>query len=188
MLYYPVFLPSMSVPSFFLASRRSSRDLVFLAWSSLVSHTSNIVRIIKWVSVLRIRDVYQGPNFFHPGSASKFKYFNPGSWIFTHPESRIQGSKRHRILDPGSATLVNTVYWLPEFLCRRLIWGHPPPLPRRRVLASYTYSEYVQRQRGGSHSARERGGAKSETQKLSYFYRYGWNICQTNKKKAAPLV
>jgi hypothetical protein len=29
-----------------------------------------------------------------------------GCWFFTHPESRIQESKRHRILDPGSATLI----------------------------------------------------------------------------------
>ncbi len=33
----------------------------------------------------------------HPGSRS-------GSWFYTHPGSRIQGSKRHRI--PGSATLI----------------------------------------------------------------------------------
>jgi hypothetical protein len=26
---------------------------------------------------------------------------DPGSWFFTHPGSRIQGSKRHRIPDPG---------------------------------------------------------------------------------------
>jgi hypothetical protein len=27
-------------------------------------------------------------------------WFGSGSWFFTHPRSRIQGSKRHRILDP----------------------------------------------------------------------------------------
>ncbi len=38
----------------------------------------------------------------HPGS---------GCWISTHPGSRIQGSKRHRIPDPrsASATLLTTV-------------------------------------------------------------------------------
>ncbi len=63
------------------------------------------------------------PNFYHPGSRiriKEFKYFKPkkmvsklweiwsglfvpdrsGSWLFTHPGSRIQGSKRHRIPDP----------------------------------------------------------------------------------------
>jgi hypothetical protein len=57
--------------------------------------------------------------FFHPGSATKnFQHFNPKKllpssrkydpgcssrfWIliFTHPRSRIQGSKRHRNPDP----------------------------------------------------------------------------------------
>jgi hypothetical protein len=59
------------------------------------------------------------PNFFHPGSASKnlsiltqnivskhseiwsvLFYPGSGSWSFTHPGSRIQRSKRHRIPDP----------------------------------------------------------------------------------------
>ncbi len=61
------------------------------------------------------------PNFFHPGSQiciKEFKYFrlslkncfqvlgnmmrvvHPGSGFSTHPGSRIQGSKRHRIPDP----------------------------------------------------------------------------------------
>jgi hypothetical protein len=71
-------------------------------------------------AVLRIRDVYPGsefflsripdPKFFRSG----FKYLNPkkwslnsrkydqgcSSWLLTHPGSRIQGSKRHRIPDP----------------------------------------------------------------------------------------
>ncbi len=34
----------------------------------------------------------------HPGSGSRL-----GIFIFTHPGSRIQGSKRHRILDPQSS-------------------------------------------------------------------------------------
>jgi len=33
----------------------------------------------------------------------------PGSGFFTHPGFRIQGSKRHRILDPGCATLLKDV-------------------------------------------------------------------------------
>ncbi len=72
------------------------------------------------------------PNRLHPGSRiliKEFKYFNqkkkwflsskkydpgwssqipdPGSgcWFSTHPGSRIQGSKRHPIPDPGSGTL-----------------------------------------------------------------------------------
>ncbi len=63
------------------------------------------------------------PNFFHPGSRIHIKVFQPqkivsklseiwsglfipnpdpgsGSWFFFHPGSQIQGSKRHRILDP----------------------------------------------------------------------------------------
>ncbi len=69
------------------------------------------------------------PNFFHPGSASKNLSIltqkivsklseiwsglsildsNPGSWFFTHPGSRAQGSKRQWIQDPRSATLVVT--------------------------------------------------------------------------------
>ncbi len=53
------------------------------------------------------------PNFFHPGSRIHIKLF-PSSWkydpggssririlIFTHPGSRIQGSKRYRIPDPN---------------------------------------------------------------------------------------
>jgi len=46
------------------------------------------------------------PNFFHPGSTSALgnliRVVHPGSesWFFTHPGSRIQGSKRHRIPDP----------------------------------------------------------------------------------------
>ncbi len=82
------------------------------------------------LSVLRIRDVYPGSRIRifsipDPGSASKnFKYFNPKKWFLSSrkydpgcssqiripdPGSRgqtgtgswIQGSKRHRILDPG---------------------------------------------------------------------------------------
>jgi hypothetical protein len=68
--------------------------------------------------VLRIRDVY--PIVFHPVSRIRIKNVSiftqktgfydifrvdlPGSRIripfFTHPGSRIQGSKRHRIPDP----------------------------------------------------------------------------------------
>jgi hypothetical protein len=61
------------------------------------------------------------PNGLHPGSRiriKEFKYFNPKKWFLssrkydpgcssrirmltsTHPGSRIQGSKRHRIPDP----------------------------------------------------------------------------------------
>ncbi len=74
--------------------------------------------------VLRIRDDYlgsriqifsiQGKNISRSRNRiciKEFKYFNPkalgnmirdghsgsGSWFFTHPGSRIQGSKRHRI-------------------------------------------------------------------------------------------
>ncbi len=62
---------------------------------------------------------FPDPTFFHPGSASKnssiltkkngfqalenmIRVVHPGSgcWLFTHPGSRIQGPKRHRIPDP----------------------------------------------------------------------------------------
>ena len=83
-----------------------------------------------WNAVWRIRDVYPGsrirlfsipdPNCLHPGSElspsrilKEFKYFNPKK---ADPDadflpSRIQGSKRHPIPDPGSgsATLVKYV-------------------------------------------------------------------------------
>ena len=57
-------------------------------------------------SVLRIRDVYTGsrildPTFVHPGSRIRMLTFYP---------SRIPGSKRHRIPDPGSATLTWTIF------------------------------------------------------------------------------
>ncbi len=69
--------------------------------------------------VLRIRDIYPDPNFFHPVSLiriKEIKYFSPkktvsklsenmirvvhpvsGFWFFTHPGSWIQGSKKQRI-------------------------------------------------------------------------------------------
>ncbi len=39
---------------------------------------------------------------FDPGCSSWIPDPESGSWLFTHPGSRIQGSKRHRIPDPGS--------------------------------------------------------------------------------------
>jgi hypothetical protein len=51
------------------------------------------------------------PNCFHPGSRIRiFPSRIPVPDFFTHPGSRIQGSKRHRIPDPrsGSATLQRT--------------------------------------------------------------------------------
>jgi hypothetical protein len=64
------------------------------------------------IPMLGIRDVYLGCwirifSISDPGSASKIltqqivckpsEISGSGSWIFTHPGSRIQGSKRHRI-------------------------------------------------------------------------------------------
>jgi hypothetical protein len=63
------------------------------------------------------------PTFFHPGSRiliKEFKYFNPKKakkWFLSSKKydpdclSRIQGSKRHPIPDPGpgSATLKNSI-------------------------------------------------------------------------------
>ncbi len=83
----------------------------------------------------RIPDL--GSEFFHPGSRiriKEFKYFNPkkcfiisrklgnmvrvfhpgsrsGSSLFIHPGSRIHGSKRHRIPDPGSGSQHCCAHW-----------------------------------------------------------------------------
>ncbi len=82
-----------------------------------------VLYMVQFLAMLRIHIL--DPNFFSipaPGSRvriKEFKYFNlnncflssrkydqgcfyPGSesWFFTHPGSRIQGSKRHRIPDP----------------------------------------------------------------------------------------
>jgi hypothetical protein len=84
-----------------------------------------LVNLIALLSVLRIRDVYPGSDFFHPGyriRIQEFKYgiltpkngfqalgnmilvVHPGSGsgirILIFCSSRIQGSKRHRIPDP----------------------------------------------------------------------------------------
>ncbi len=80
-------------------------------------------------AVLRIRDVYSGSDFFpsririgsipYPHQIIKYltqkkwiinsRKYDPccsGSWLFTHPGSRIQGSKRHRIADPDQQPLI----------------------------------------------------------------------------------
>jgi hypothetical protein len=52
-------------------------------------------------------------------------------WIlifFTHPGSRIQGSKRHRIRDLGSATLVLYVTNLARLAF--VYWSTAVPIPR----------------------------------------------------------
>ncbi len=55
-------------------------------------------------------------SIFNPKIGSKLSEYDPwcpgsGSWYFTHPGSRIRGSKRHWILDPGfgSAALALTL-------------------------------------------------------------------------------
>jgi hypothetical protein len=48
------------------------------------------------------------------------------------------------------------VYRVIVFLCCLLIWGHPPPTHAASEL--YVYTQGVERQRGGSHFAREMGG------------------------------
>jgi hypothetical protein len=49
------------------------------------------------------------------GNMIRVVHRGPGSLFFTHHGSRIQGSKRHRILDPKSASLItrpcNKCYW-----------------------------------------------------------------------------
>jgi hypothetical protein len=104
--------------------------------------------------------VIPDPNCFHPGSRiriKKFKYFNPkkwglnsgnmirvvhpgsGSWLFIHPVSRIQGSKRHRIPDPDPQPCL-----LHPFISRLSLsstsYTPPPPRPNkvRRSLVSHT--------------------------------------------------
>ncbi len=37
---------------------------------------------------------------YDPGCSSRIPDFGPGSWLITHPGSRITGSKRQRIPDP----------------------------------------------------------------------------------------
>ncbi len=72
-------------------------------------------------AMLRIRDVLPWFEFFHQGPGFRIQIkeltqtivfnsrkYDPGCScrirIFTHPGSRIQGSKRHRIPDPGSGS------------------------------------------------------------------------------------
>ncbi len=123
---------------------------------------------IHGYTVLRIRDGYPKSEFFHPASRSqKVTHFvcklseiwsgmfipDPISLLSTHPGSRIQGSKRHRIpdLDPQTAvnhkqTTITTVHLIPALhtsvyggvciedpvgcLSRILIFVHP----RSRIL------------------------------------------------------
>ncbi len=69
-------------------------------------------------AVLRIRDVYPGSEFFHPGSeffpSRDLGKYDPGCSsrirILIFYSSRIQGSKRHRIPVPGSASLFKSPY------------------------------------------------------------------------------
>ena len=80
-------------------------------------------------AVLRIRDVYLGSNFFHPGSQihiKEFRYFNPKKWFLRSrkynpgcssqipdpdpaflpiPDPKVK-KVRYRISDTGSATLI----------------------------------------------------------------------------------
>ncbi len=85
---------------------------------------------------VRIRDTHPGSEFFHPGSRKhieKFKYFNhnkllpssrkynPGCLsririlIFTHPVSRIKGSKRNpRKYDPGCSSRIWILIFYPS--------------------------------------------------------------------------
>ncbi len=87
-------------------------------------HLENFARKRVSKAVLRIRDVYPGSDFFpsrkpdpHKKMLKKKKIISKlseiwsglfipdpdsrsGSWFFTHPGSRIQVSKRHRIPDP----------------------------------------------------------------------------------------
>ncbi len=63
----------------------------------------------------------------HPGS---------GSWFFTHPGSQIQGSKKYRILDPGSGSATPVLFtylscW-PRF--PRWVAGIFPPWPAAGAL------------------------------------------------------
>ncbi len=78
------------------------------------------------LAVLRIQDVYPGSEFFP--FRIRIKEFNPKKWFLSSRKydsgssswipilifypSRIPGSKRHRLPDPGSgsATLVASVY------------------------------------------------------------------------------
>ncbi len=81
-------------------------------------------------------------NFFHPRSRihmKEFKNFNPKNcclssrkydpgcssririMIFTHPESRIQGSKRHRILDPDPQHCFSEINEITEVTKKELL-------------------------------------------------------------------
>ncbi len=89
------------------------------------------------LAVLRIQDVYPGSEFFP--SRIHIKEFNPKKWFLSSRKydsgsssrnrilifypSRIPGSKRHRLPDPGSgfATLVAGVYDTDDKLLTGLI-------------------------------------------------------------------
>ncbi len=102
-----------------------------------------------FLSVLQIRDVYPGSRirFFHLGSRIQGQkdsgsrilirikeLYNPKKLflsfripdpnVFTHPESRIQGSKRHRIPDPEHC-------FPPQNLWSKKFWAKVPNLTDR---------------------------------------------------------